>query len=620
MKRERTAIIISAAAVFLAAAVGMVSCGKMEEDIAFAEKFARKDAGYSPQEDIRQETNTEEAEEEQAFGGAEEEEYPLLYPKEGNDCFGNADYLYLEDMEAEKRYQVKKGDTLWKIAGDFYGEGKDWPVLMEANERQIRDENLIYPGMELAVPGVCFIRKQRYSRGGFSSSACSYDAPRNWVAGRPEWEICLEYSWYPEDGNYGVYTHVTQNRLFPEGTKDQWEDIKQKIIEVSEKKSTVLFSRPEFERYRREDGRELLFYHFDAMAGEQKIRFAVAYVPGETYLAEFVGICPFSSETDMACDITGITRYMAASYREEGGEKEWDSLKYRPYLGAQDWPFEDLHNPFAIAASRFGTEAETGFEGTDGEVHFESEEWEELLRRMICYHFDYSDEQRKDFMERPVYRSELAWIREVTLTESPIPGRDTIAIEGLCPSEETACADYHLTTLADIAVLPNLEKLTLEIGTATDYEALAACPSLKELSIAGEKEMQNPVWLSELPNLEALTLNVSYIPHLLAMGFEMEGGTTFSGAKEEETKIQGEKEGEEKTMEEILSRCTSLTYLNLEYTRELDYGFLEDLPGLYAFILNGEEEDGTRQENFPEESFPQIKCLVVDGQWLRNPA
>lgn len=621
MKRKRPGVLLSAASIIFAAAISAASCKKAEGEIAFAEKFAGQADGYSGQDDISEEGETEEPGKEPPSNAAIEEEYPLLRWEEGNDCFGRDEYIFLEDMEAERHYQVKKGDTLWGIARDFYGEGKGWPVLMRANAQQIQDENLIYPDMELVVPDGRFIRKQRNSRGGFSSLACSYDAPRDWVAGRPSWEICLEYSWYPEEGNYGVYTHVTQNRLFPDGAGDAWEDIKQEIMQASQESSTVLFSAPVFERYKREDGRELLFYHFVAMAGDQNIQFAVAYVPGETYLAEFIGICPLAAKEGGMCDIVGITRYMAASYREEGGEKTWDSLKYRPYLGADSWPFEDLHNPFAIAASRFGTEAEAGFEGTDREVRFVSKEWEDLLRKMICYHFDYSDEQIGEFMERPVYLSELAWIEEVELTESPIPGRDSIVIQGLCPAKETECADYHLTTLADIAVLPNLQRLTLEIGTATDYEALAACPSLRELSIAGEGELREASWLLELPNLESLTYNVSYIPHLLDMGIELEDGTTFSkGASEQESETPKEAERERKTVEEILSQCTSLTYLELEYTGEMDYSFLEKLPELYTFILSGEEENGTRQERFTENSFPQMKCLVVDGQWLRNPA
>lgn len=608
MKRKKCAGFLIALVLFLVSVISIVSRGRRNS------LYAGDDSTFEKQSFGRQ-TGEYRVASRQANPKIREE-YPVLdWDGRRSDSYSE-NYILLQDMEKEKHYQVKEGDTLWGIAYEFYETGNAWPVLKEANREQIRDENLIFPGTELTVPRNCLIRRQSFSRGGFSSSACSYDVPWSWVAGRPNWEVCLEYSWFPEEGNYGVYTHVTENRLFPEGIGDAWESVQQKIIEIAEENNTVSFSIPVFERYRREDGRELLFYQFIAMAQEEKIQFAVAYVPGKEYLAEFIGICPLTDkEEDNLCDIVGITRYMAASYEEEGGEKEWNSLKYRPYLGEENWLFEDLHNPFAIAAERFGEKIEARFDGPDGEVHFVSAEWEELLRKMVCYHFDYSSEEITEFMKRPVYLSELAWIEEIKLVESPIPGRDKVVIQGLCPPEGLPCNAYNLTTLADIAVLPNLQSLTLEIGTAEDYEQLAYCPSLRELSITGQSQMKEADWLLELPNLESLTLNVSYIPHLLAMGVEMEDGTTFS----EGGKTENEETGE-KGLDEILGECPLLTYLELEYAGELDYDFLDNLPLLYTFILKGREEEESRKNVFAKESYPQIKCLVVDRSWVRNPA
>lgn len=619
MKRKRGFAYFAAVWILFMAVMDMTACGEAEEGGSFVRKFAGKNAEDAWQEETekkeeREETNGQE--QNLTAAGTVKEEYPLLSLEKGKDCFEREDYIPLQVKNEEKSYRVKTGDTLWGIAHDFYGNGNRWPVLKKANAEQVQNENLIFPEEELSIPDYRFIRKQTFSRGGFSSSACSYDAPGDWVVGRPNWEICLEYSWYPEEGNYGVYTHVTRNRIFPEDAEVVWEDMKQKIVQVSKKNGDVLFTAPTFEQYRKEDGSELLFYHFITMTDEQNTQFAVAYVPGKQYLAEFIGICPLTDREEEMCDIVGITRYMAASYREEGGEKEWSSLKYRPYLGEDSWISEDLHNPFAIAESLYGTEEETELACGDAEVRFASEEWEKLLRDMVCYHFEYSGEQKREFMERPIYLSELAWIRDVALIESPIPGRDQIAIQGLSPSGDAGCADYHLTTLADIAVLPNLQTLTLEIGTATDYEMLAACPSLKELAIAGQEEIRKPFWLLKLPNLESLTLKVSNIPHLLAMGIEMEGGTTFLEGEEKET--QKKEKDENKVMEEILAQCTSLTYLELEHTGEMDYSFLEKLPKLYAFILSGEDEEAERADEFMQVTGP--KCLVVDGQWLRNPA
>lgn len=50
-------------------------------------------------------------------------------------------------------YTVGKGDCLWKIAKQFYGNGAKWQLIYEANKSVIGgNPNLIYPGQVLTVP------------------------------------------------------------------------------------------------------------------------------------------------------------------------------------------------------------------------------------------------------------------------------------------------------------------------------------------------------------------------------------------------------------------------------------------------------------------------------------
>jgi len=49
-------------------------------------------------------------------------------------------------------HTVVPGDTLYGIAAETYGDGYDWPALCHANQDQIRDCNLIYPGQRLTIP------------------------------------------------------------------------------------------------------------------------------------------------------------------------------------------------------------------------------------------------------------------------------------------------------------------------------------------------------------------------------------------------------------------------------------------------------------------------------------
>jgi hypothetical protein len=56
---------------------------------------------------------------------------------------------------ADKRQlTVVRGDNLWNIARAHYGEGLHYTVIFEANKRQIRDPNLIYPGQVFSLPKV----------------------------------------------------------------------------------------------------------------------------------------------------------------------------------------------------------------------------------------------------------------------------------------------------------------------------------------------------------------------------------------------------------------------------------------------------------------------------------
>ena len=48
-------------------------------------------------------------------------------------------------------YQVKSGDTLYNIAGQF-GNAMLWVEIYEANDKKIADPDLIYPGQKFEIP------------------------------------------------------------------------------------------------------------------------------------------------------------------------------------------------------------------------------------------------------------------------------------------------------------------------------------------------------------------------------------------------------------------------------------------------------------------------------------
>ncbi len=55
-------------------------------------------------------------------------------------------------VEEIKIYEIKKGDTLWKIAKESLGDGNRYPEIFEANKEVIKDPDLIYPGQKIRIP------------------------------------------------------------------------------------------------------------------------------------------------------------------------------------------------------------------------------------------------------------------------------------------------------------------------------------------------------------------------------------------------------------------------------------------------------------------------------------
>jgi nucleoid-associated protein YgaU len=55
-------------------------------------------------------------------------------------------------VEPTEYYEVKRGDSLSKIAKHYYGDYKKYPAIFEANREVIKNADLIYPGQKLRIP------------------------------------------------------------------------------------------------------------------------------------------------------------------------------------------------------------------------------------------------------------------------------------------------------------------------------------------------------------------------------------------------------------------------------------------------------------------------------------
>jgi nucleoid-associated protein YgaU len=77
-------------------------------------------------------------------------------------CCGNVagvgavtDSMSTDTSEPEAEYHdVVPGDTLSKIAKEFYGDAMKYPVIFEANKPMLSHPDKIYPGQKLRIPAL----------------------------------------------------------------------------------------------------------------------------------------------------------------------------------------------------------------------------------------------------------------------------------------------------------------------------------------------------------------------------------------------------------------------------------------------------------------------------------
>ncbi len=97
------------------------------------------------------------------FMVAEVEEIMMPYPdviqepgvkvdEDGTYMVEKEEIIESETKVSTKEYVTKKGDTLWKIAEDVYGNGRKWNNIYRFNKDKISNPNRLRAGMRLTIP------------------------------------------------------------------------------------------------------------------------------------------------------------------------------------------------------------------------------------------------------------------------------------------------------------------------------------------------------------------------------------------------------------------------------------------------------------------------------------
>lgn len=82
------------------------------------------------------------------------------------------------------RYVITSGDTLWDLAGHYYGDNEKWHIIARANSNIIKDPHWIYPGQKIKIP---------YVKGTKNPPPDSTDSSGNTVSGNHQGYVSIPY-------------------------------------------------------------------------------------------------------------------------------------------------------------------------------------------------------------------------------------------------------------------------------------------------------------------------------------------------------------------------------------------------------------------------------------------
>lgn len=531
-----------------------------------------------------------------AYFGVDEDYLLRTEKPEGR---GAGPYHYLEFVSGDTdSYTVQAGDTLWEIARKYYGSGTSYEKLWEENKDRIDTPETLQIGTRLDFEKRFYVNvgMQDYIK----ATAVMHERS---MSGTDAWE------WETDGYPYQIFSMMTyRNDLGEKDPYRQWEAFQSEVEDCGRRLCGSRISDLTFERYHVTDVCDLCYYQFvfDGDSGKYLIMTAFVYtgeIENEVFTVQNAyGTLPIShqymkNETFAVCDldrcgeaelaeVKGKTFYMAA--------RTIDSLCYLPKMadnvGADDWKYPELHNPFTQAMLSFCDEPLTRAKTDAGEpeIQWKDPLLEELVREQLAGLWKLTDEERAAFMKRPMMAADLSGVENLFLYEDREEREVFLQLNGyeksgsavLLEEEKSAKGDQPaLTTLDDLAHFTGLRRLDiyLQESDITDFSAVGEITGLRELCLEIEgaqikMENEDLAFLEKLKNLRLLYL----------YGWDRKhgnwGGIEPTYSLEKITDIS------------VLENCRQLAYLKLTTGNVQNYEFLAKLPNLYYIDLMGQDD------------------------------
>lgn len=569
-----------------------------------------------------------------AYFGVDEDYLLRTQKPEGR---GESPYHYLEFVSGDAdRYTVQEGDTLWGIARKYYGSGAAYQKLWEENADRIETPETMQIGTGLELD------KRFYVNVGMQDFIRDDVMHQRNMSGPDAWE------WEPESYPYQIFSLMTyRNDLGEKDPFSQWEAFQKEVTDCGRRLCGDRISDLSFERYHVTDVCDLCSYQFvfDGGSGKYLIMAVLVYT-GEIENEVFTNqngwgqILPIShqymkNEVFAVCDLDRCTE---ADLEEAKGKAFYmaartiDSGVYLPKMadnvGADDWNYPELHNPFIQAMRSLRDEPHARVESSLGkkndggqvggqqgvtdlvnskgrEIQWKDPVLEQLVRDQLARLWLLTDEERVAFGKRQMTDADLAGVESLALYEDR---NQKVVLLQLCGYEETRTAILFdeenssglgqsvLTTLDDLSNFTGLRRLDIHLNGSdiTDFSALGELAGLRELCMdmeSARKKIKNRdlAFLGKLKNLRLLYL----------YGWDREGG---SWSNSEPTCSL-----EEITDLSVLKNCKQLAYLKLTTGNVENYDFLGELPEIYYIDLDG--RDGMRNVE-PDTSLMPKACFI----------
>ena len=118
--------------------VGVVGCNRDKTDKGKVATMPDRDIYYT-------ETPTDPA-------PARSDSSSMLASRANTDPYAYEPAPYQPDSTQPRYHVVKKKETLYSLAQNYYGDQSKWKMIYEANRATIKDPNVIFEGQKLVIP------------------------------------------------------------------------------------------------------------------------------------------------------------------------------------------------------------------------------------------------------------------------------------------------------------------------------------------------------------------------------------------------------------------------------------------------------------------------------------